>query len=447
MKTTLIRQFFILLIFGIIVYNFVCDGGGDGSRRSLADSVRCEKAFNLTYRNFNAVIFMNPHNGIAVGSSGMTIRTRNGGYKWDSTFATTQDLYGVGAASINTIIAVGAAGTVVRSTNGGITWTSVPVNTLQTLRTVAFYSASNGYAAGDSGVVLSTTDFGLSWTKVHGNSTQFLYGLSYDSGDTLYIVGNGGLILQGPAFTPTSISAVDFRSIHFALGSSFLNHVDTGFIVGAAGTIYKTVNGGTTWTLDTSNTTKNLRSVFLTNSHWGYTVGDSGTVVRYNGKKWRVLQPLTTDNLNGVDNDISSPTDVCVGINGFVGIICPDAVPNTSNNVGRNTTNCGTWLFDPLHIDSFTDEDPYTGSIINYVSFTASSSHVITRIGSGWATHDNFQAKSQSLATLITHPPGNTTLRDLALSTVSGEMVYITCCLRDDTGNPWLLNHFQCEVP
>ncbi len=55
---------------------------------------------------------------------------------------------------------------------------------------------------------------------------------------------------------------------------------DTGFTVGAAGTILKTVDSGNTWISQISNTSQNLKKVFFVNSHTGWAVGDTGTILK-----------------------------------------------------------------------------------------------------------------------------------------------------------------------
>ena len=46
------------------------------------------------------------------------------------------------------------------------------------------------------------------------------------------------------------------------------------------GKIFKTTNGGTTWTIQWSGTTNYLHSVYFTNANSGYTVGDDGTILK-----------------------------------------------------------------------------------------------------------------------------------------------------------------------
>jgi photosystem II stability/assembly factor-like uncharacterized protein len=71
------------------------------------------------------------------------------------------------------------------------------------------------------------------------------------------------------------------RSIDFADNN-------TGWAVGTNGTILKTTNGGTHWTLQTSGTTTELRSVDFADNSTGWAVGEVGTILRTtnSGTNW-----------------------------------------------------------------------------------------------------------------------------------------------------------------
>ncbi len=56
-----------------------------------------------------------------------------------------------------------------------------------------------------------------------------------------------------------------------------------GFAVGDHGTMMKTENGGTEWTILDSLTNSHLKGCHFLNENLGYTVGDSGMIIRYDG--------------------------------------------------------------------------------------------------------------------------------------------------------------------
>jgi len=56
--------------------------------------------------------------------------------------------------------------------------------------------------------------------------------------------------------------------------------VNNGTAIGENGTIIRTTNGGTNWTLQLSGTTNWLGSVYFTDSNNGIAVGENGTILR-----------------------------------------------------------------------------------------------------------------------------------------------------------------------
>jgi len=77
--------------------------------------------------------------------------------------------------------------------------------------------------------------------------------------------------------------------------------VNTVYAVGENGTILKTINGGTTWTAQTSGTTKDLADVSLTDATHVIAVGEDGTIVKTaDGTNWTAPASGTTHDLNGV---------------------------------------------------------------------------------------------------------------------------------------------------
>jgi len=55
---------------------------------------------------------------------------------------------------------------------------------------------------------------------------------------------------------------------------------DTVTVVGAAGTILRTTDGGATWTPQTSGTTNSLRGLSFVNANTGTVVSNYGTILR-----------------------------------------------------------------------------------------------------------------------------------------------------------------------
>jgi photosystem II stability/assembly factor-like uncharacterized protein len=73
-----------------------------------------------------------------------------------------------------------------------------------------------------------------------------------------------------------------FEAIQFPTAS-------VGYIVGSGGVIYKTIDGGSTWTPQTSPVSTTLNDVFFTDATHGFAVGASGTIIyTTDGTNWSV---------------------------------------------------------------------------------------------------------------------------------------------------------------
>jgi photosystem II stability/assembly factor-like uncharacterized protein len=145
---------------------------------------------------------------------------------------------------------------IICSTIGMAQWNTITPNPAkaQTLYSVTFIDASNGWAVGDDGTILKTTDSGASWSQIQA-----------------------GLV-------HTSLKCVFFTGT-------------TGWIVGGSGTILN--YNGSSWSIVTSPTANTLHGVYFTDATHGWAVGDTGTVLSYNGSTWS-SQTVGTAQLNSV---------------------------------------------------------------------------------------------------------------------------------------------------
>lgn len=172
-------------------------------------------------------------------------------------------------------VAVGNSGIIMRSTDG-ITWTHSSSGTSQNLLGV-YYSGFVWVAVGARGTVLTSYN-GITW---NATATDILNDLTSvtNTGANWVLVGNLGLIILG-----TNI----FNSATWTQDSVFVEYDykkvtsvgNTVVIVGTRGSILTSINNGTNWTTQASNTTNNLWNVISTTSPAAYyAVGDGGTVL------------------------------------------------------------------------------------------------------------------------------------------------------------------------
>ena len=144
-------------------------------------------------------------------------------------------------ATASRLIAVGARGHIVYSDNNGASWTQAAVPVSSDLTAVYFSSDASGWAVGHDGVVLHTQDAGQTWAlQFDGNQAAELirtyYAKKAEEGDeqARSLLPEIERDFAGGADKP-------FLDVWFANDSD-------GFIVGAFNMIFRTRDGGKSWT-------------------------------------------------------------------------------------------------------------------------------------------------------------------------------------------------------
>lgn len=226
--------------------------------------------------NFFGVRFVSSLTAIAVGGSGLAVKTINGGTSWTTlSIPSAVTLWNIAFSNTTTAYIVGDAGLILKSTNTGTSWTAQTSGSANDLYTISFPSLNVGYVGGAAGTILKTTNGGTSWTPLNtGVTGSYFNSIVFFDDLTGIAAGNGGVIrtTDGGA-TWTSVNALQILWLSFPTNL-------IGYGVGASGTVIKTTNGGVSWTSLTSNTSENLWGAHFTSTDIGFAVGDNATIIK-----------------------------------------------------------------------------------------------------------------------------------------------------------------------
>ncbi|GEM_PF-6559772 len=209
-----------------------------------------------------------------VTNSGTIVRTDDGGVTWPrQSSGTTTPLNAVSFVdSSHGWVAGGtndnATGIILRTTNGGSTWSAVTPSAAPTLLDIFFINSTTGWAVGTSGKIYSTTDAGSTWSaqSVTGLTGGELAALTLNgislSSTTGIIVGSSGTIIKstdtGATWTKrTSAVGIESTILNSPVGQLkgvYLATADIAWMVGAGGSIAKTTNASSAFTLTLQST-------------------------------------------------------------------------------------------------------------------------------------------------------------------------------------------------
>jgi photosystem II stability/assembly factor-like uncharacterized protein len=212
------------------------------------------------YREFGsrlyAVDFINATTGVAVGWKGIVAKTSDGGLNWSfiqEVQGNEGELYDVKMFDANTFYACGDQGRFWVTTNGGTNFIArhVPITNAGACKTLYFFNQSQGYTGGEMGSVYYTTDVGVSWTQQYSFGTtgsNNIEDINFANDSVGYVTGDQGKLAKTTNRLTWDSTGIDLPTTVVHWTTEWFNP-NTGFIGSTNGRIYKTTNGGVSWTL------------------------------------------------------------------------------------------------------------------------------------------------------------------------------------------------------
>lgn len=278
------------------------------------------------------ISFLDSTNGWICGEDGIICNTIDGGETWtQQNFEKQYDLNTISAISTHKSLAGGSYGKIFRSVNGGITWqqskgTKDGINSLCAINDEKLWCNSSYTLKsidGGENWILDSTNFGFYSSIFFINETIGWRGgekllKTIDGGNTwveqdipssiitrsIFFIDeyNGWAIYDDGIMKTTDGQNWDFIPVEEDLKKIFFINKDTGWVVGTYhAKIYKTNDGGITWTRKLSGVNGWLEDVFFVNNNLGFCVGSDQIIKTVDGgESWQRIDPGTIHFLSSV---------------------------------------------------------------------------------------------------------------------------------------------------
>ena len=319
----------------------------------------------------NAVTFVNSTVGYAVGTvqtmSGTNpamLSTGDGGQTWTPVALSGADpgldLTSLDCANTQTCLITESTGAqVLRTTDGGATVTAISPST-QAIYGVAFDTPSQAVAIGRGGTTAVSTDGGMNFSPVGGGILEQNFGAVTASPAGIATAGANNGVLARSTDNGRSWSTVGVPTPSRIL-SAWFPTAGVGYALDQHGGLFKTINGGSSWTvLNTGTSAK------------------ASKVVALNPKVVILVQPRGLRRSTDGGSSFKRVTDSDVAQTPLSNVerISGSAAFATGRNALVTSTDDGkSWSKVPLPVKRFTltDADMVT-SKVGYVSGTESRS-------------------------------------------------------------------------
>jgi photosystem II stability/assembly factor-like uncharacterized protein len=270
--------------------------------------------------------FTSPTTGFATTSAGAIDETTDGGNSWTQVTNVFARLNGIEFVNPQTAFAFGID-TLLKSTDGGTTWTKAPLALpspsfpFPSLTGIACTSATQCLISTGTNSLIRTSDGGQTGSLVTP-ADQTLSAVAFTTGTGVVAVGAAGttvLSANGGAQFPTLVSGGPGVALSSGTEQPLVAGGAPGsaYLLGKAGQLDATTNGGADWSLEQTPTNANVGAGAFPTTSTGY-VTTSDRVLRKTtdgGNSWSSLDATVTNRTQVVAT--SASTVMLVGPRGI----------------------------------------------------------------------------------------------------------------------------------
>ncbi|NTW23208.1 MAG: T9SS type A sorting domain-containing protein [Lentimicrobium sp.] len=252
--------------------------------------------FQSAFNDIKTFCFVNEQTGYAAGNRTI-LKTTDFGESWFSVYSGNGSFKSICFPENETTgYVVGDFNTIFKTSDGGSGWQPINpgVSGSPFYMSVDFVDNQSGFIVGSDGIILKTIDGGLNWTNIRTAITlNGLHAIDFPVNAQTGYIGKYGILKTTNGGNTWMQQDVDITVNKIR----FLDN-ETGYIVGADGAIFKTMNGGLNWDYVFSGIDQYLYDVeFPVNSMTGYVSGESGKLAKTTdgGSTWTPIGSFNKD--------------------------------------------------------------------------------------------------------------------------------------------------------
>ncbi len=265
---------------------------------------------------FYEVKFTNPRNGYIATQNGAMLRTTDGGQNWITKPLPVNTRYRALEFVVDTASGWvgGDGGNLFLTNDGGDSWTQ-QVNTAGTIRDITFLDDLRGWLGGTSGAVTKginyTTNTGSTWNAPSSSPIGSYRGVSF----TDNLNGWATKVLATPAQIYKTIDGGQTWSLLSDFGTAYpgysfrysqMVNASTGYVVGGSGTaslVLKTNDGGNSWADVTPPSFGVVQALDFVDVNNGWIATDVGLVFHTTngGTSWEFQSTRSSGSVYSVD--------------------------------------------------------------------------------------------------------------------------------------------------
>lgn len=281
---------------------FVC--GKNCILKTTNSGINWHLKWDSTYYNWKSISMVNGYTGWVLGNLDIVYKTTNSGDNWyfcSDAQTIAIELNSIQFISENIGFAVGknngpsfTYGRFEKTTNGGLNWFGYDINQSPVFYDLYFVNNNTGFIVGDKYSIYKTTNGGINFNPINNinNSNISFIKIKFVNENTGWTFSTGNNFNESKIYKTTDSGnnwQIQFVFNNVRLSSLFCYDSLNVWAGSTKGELYASSNSGANWYLQETPTTSIINSLHFVNPQTGWAIGANGTILKttsgvlYNG--------------------------------------------------------------------------------------------------------------------------------------------------------------------